>query len=94
MVARSEFMTIEQGLCELLWLKIILEDSRIKWKGPSLFLIATTNQPHNPIQHDRTKHKFGWMIDHENGVSDFLINQLSLSPQNKYVPYYHYKPPE
>lgn len=34
-VARSEFMTIEQGLCELLWLKIILEDSRIKWKGPS-----------------------------------------------------------
>ncbi|XP_068483246.1 uncharacterized mitochondrial protein AtMg00810-like [Phaseolus vulgaris] len=43
-VARSsdeaEFRAMAQGICELLWLKIILED-----------FIA-----HNPVQHDRTKH--------------------------------------
>ena len=30
----SEFRAIAQGLCELLWLKIILDDLRIKWDGP------------------------------------------------------------
>ncbi|RVW40284.1 Retrovirus-related Pol polyprotein from transposon RE1 [Vitis vinifera] len=32
--AESEFRIIAQGLCELLWLKIILDDLRIKWDGP------------------------------------------------------------
>ncbi|RVX08107.1 Retrovirus-related Pol polyprotein from transposon RE1 [Vitis vinifera] len=32
--AESEFRAIAQGLCELLWLKIILDDLRIKWDGP------------------------------------------------------------
>ncbi|RVW27716.1 Retrovirus-related Pol polyprotein from transposon RE1 [Vitis vinifera] len=31
--AESEFRVIAQGLCELLWLKIILDDLRIKWDG-------------------------------------------------------------
>lgn len=37
-VARSsaevEFRVMTQGICELLWLKIILEDLKIKWNGP------------------------------------------------------------
>lgn len=47
------------GVCELLWLKIILDDLKIRWEGPmrlycdnkSAIIIA-----HNPVQHDRTKH--------------------------------------
>ena len=48
-----------QGVCELLWVKIILNDLKIKYEAPmglgcdnkSAISIA-----HNPIQHDRTKH--------------------------------------
>ncbi|XP_020580984.1 uncharacterized protein LOC110025061 [Phalaenopsis equestris] len=32
--AESEFRAIAQGLCELLWLRIILDDLRIPWEGP------------------------------------------------------------
>ena len=32
--AEAEFWDMAQGICELLWLKIILEDSKIKWDGP------------------------------------------------------------
>ena len=57
--AESEFRIIAQGLCELLWLKIILDDLRIKWNGPMKLYCdnkSTINITHNPIQHDRTKH--------------------------------------
>ena len=57
--AESEFRVIAQGLCELLWLKIILDDLRIKWDGPMKLYYdnkLTINIVHNPIQHDRTKH--------------------------------------
>ena len=30
----SEFRAIAQGLCEVLWLMIILDDLRIKWDDP------------------------------------------------------------
>ncbi|XP_073219751.1 uncharacterized protein [Cicer arietinum] len=40
--AEAEFRAMAHGICELLWLKIILEDLKIS--------IA-----HNPVQHDRTK---------------------------------------
>ena len=63
MVARSsvelEFRVNAQGLCELLWLKIILDDLRIKWDGPMKLYCdnkSAINIAHNPIQHDRTKH--------------------------------------
>ena len=62
MVARSsvesEFRVIAQGLCELLWLKIILDDLRIKWDGPMKLYCdkSAINIAHNPIQHDRTKY--------------------------------------
>ena len=57
--AESKFRVIAQGLCELLWLKIILDDLRIKWDGPMKLYYdnkLTINIVHNPIQHDRTKH--------------------------------------
>lgn len=57
--AESEFKAIAQGLCELLWLKIILDDLRVKWEGTMKLYCdnkSTINIAHNPIQHDRTKH--------------------------------------
>ena len=57
--AESEFRAIAQGLCELLWLKIILDDLRVKWEGPMKLYCdnkSAINIAHNPIQHDRTKH--------------------------------------
>ena len=63
MVARffveSKFKAIAQGLCELLWLKIILDDLRIKWDDLMKLYCdnkLAINIAHNPIQHDRTKH--------------------------------------
>ena len=57
--AESKFRVIAQGLCELLWMKIILDDLRIKWDGPMKLYCdnkLAINIAHNPIQHDRTKH--------------------------------------
>ncbi|RVW17569.1 Retrovirus-related Pol polyprotein from transposon RE1 [Vitis vinifera] len=57
--AESKFRAIAQGLCELLWLKIILDDLRIKWDGPMKLYCddkSAINIAHNPIQHDKTKH--------------------------------------
>ena len=48
-----------QGVCELLWLKIILEDLKIKWEEPMRLYCdnkSAINIAHNPVQHDRTKH--------------------------------------
>ena len=55
--AESKFKVIAQGLCELLWLKIILDDLRIKWDDPMKFYCdnkSVINIAHNPIQHNRT----------------------------------------
>ena len=57
--AEAEFRAMAQGVCELLWLKIILEDLKIKWDGPMRFYCdnkSAINIAHNPVQHDRTKH--------------------------------------
>ena len=47
------------GICKLLWLKIILDDLKIKWERP-MRLYCDNNSAisiaHNPVQHDRTKH--------------------------------------
>ncbi|KAI0495957.1 hypothetical protein KFK09_022264 [Dendrobium nobile] len=45
--------------CELLWIKMILEDLRIKWEGLIKLQCdnkSTINIAHNMVQHDRTKH--------------------------------------
>ena len=57
--AEAEFRAMAQGVCELLWLKIILEDLKIRWDGPMRLYCdnkSTISIAHNPIQHDRTKH--------------------------------------
>ena len=48
----SKFRAIAQGLCELLWLKIILDDLRIKWDVPMKLNCdkkSAINIAHNPI---------------------------------------------
>ena len=57
--AEAEFRAIAQGLCELLWLKIILDDLKIKRECPIKLYCdnkSAISIAHNPIQHDRTKH--------------------------------------
>lgn len=57
--AEAEFRAMAQGICELLWLKIILEDLKIKWGGPMKLYCdnkSAISIAHNPVQHDRTKH--------------------------------------
>ncbi|RDX84623.1 Copia protein, partial [Mucuna pruriens] len=50
---------VSVGICEGLWMKIILDDLKVKYKGPiKLFYDnnSTISIVHNPVQHDRTKH--------------------------------------
>jgi len=57
--AEAEFRTMAQGICELLWLKIILEDLRIKSDDPMRLYCdnkSAISIAHNPVQHDITKH--------------------------------------
>ncbi len=62
-VARSsseaEFRSMTQGICEMMWLKRIMEELR----KPITSLIklycdskAANSIAHNPVQHDKTKH--------------------------------------
>jgi hypothetical protein len=44
-----------QGICELLWMKIILEDMKIKWNGPMKLYCdnkSAISIAHNPIHHN------------------------------------------
>ena len=57
--AKAEFRAMTQGICELLWMKIILLDLRIKYEAPMRLFCdnkSAINIAHNPVQHDRTKH--------------------------------------
>lgn len=62
-VARSsveaEFRAMAQGVCELLWMKIILDYLKIKYEAPMGLVCdnkSAINIAPNPVQHDRTKH--------------------------------------
>lgn len=47
------------GVCELLWLQIVLEDLKIPVQRPIELLCdnqSAISIAHNPVQHDRTKH--------------------------------------
>lgn len=47
------------GVCELLWLKILLQELGFECKVPMRLYCdnkAAINIAHNPVQHDRTKH--------------------------------------
>lgn len=57
--AEAEFRAMALGICELLWIKIILEDLKTKWEEPMRLLCdnkSAINIAHNLVQHDRTKH--------------------------------------
>ncbi|GMP83473.1 hypothetical protein CsSME_00037367 [Camellia sinensis var. sinensis] len=63
MVARSsaeaEFRAMAQGVCKLLWIKLLLSDLGIdQMDSMQLYCDnkAAINIAHNPVQHDRTKH--------------------------------------
>ena len=57
--AEAKFRSMTLRICELLWLKIILEDLKITWETPMRLYcnnMSAINIAHNPVQHDRTKH--------------------------------------
>ena len=62
-VARSraevELRSVALGVCETLWLKMLLDELKVAGKMPMRIYYdnkAAINISHNPIHHDRTKH--------------------------------------
>jgi hypothetical protein len=57
--AEAEFRSMAQGICELMWVRILLSELRL-FKGVPLRLYcdnqAAINLVNNPVHHDRTKH--------------------------------------
>ena len=63
MVARSsaeaEFRSVAHGICEVLWIKRLLEELKISNQLPMRVYCdnkAAISIAHNPVLHDRTKH--------------------------------------
>ena len=57
--AEAEYRAIAQGVCEVIWLKKLLEELRITVPKPIRLYTdskAAIAIAHNPVQHDRTKH--------------------------------------
>ena len=57
--AEAEFRALAQGMCEGLWMKIILDDLKVKVEHPVQLHCdnkSAMSIAHNPVQHDRTKH--------------------------------------
>ncbi|CAL5358524.1 unnamed protein product [Camellia sinensis] len=57
--AEAEFRAMAQGVCELLWIRLLLRDLGINHTDSMRLYCdnkAAINIAHNPVQHDRTKH--------------------------------------
>jgi len=57
--AEAEFRAMAQGVCELLWMRIILNDLKVPCEEPLILYCnnkSAISIAHNPVQHDRTKH--------------------------------------
>ena len=57
--AEVEFRAVAQGICELLWLKLLLGELKIADIQPMKLYCdnkAAIDISHNPVHHDRTKH--------------------------------------
>ncbi|KAL5732677.1 hypothetical protein ACOSQ2_032369 [Xanthoceras sorbifolium] len=57
--AEAEFRAIAHGICEVMWIKRLLEDLKISNPLPMKLYCdnkATISIAHNPVFHDRTKH--------------------------------------
>jgi hypothetical protein len=57
--AEAEYRAMAHGVCEVLWLKILLMELGLFQKKPLMMYCdnkAALDIAHNPVQHDRTKH--------------------------------------
>ena len=57
--AEAKFRAMVAGICELLWVKIILEDLKVQWSKPMKLYCdnkLAISIAHNPVQHNQTKH--------------------------------------
>lgn len=57
--AEAELRALAQGVCELIWIKRILEELKLQRTEPLMLYSdskSAINIAHNPIHHDRTKH--------------------------------------
>ncbi len=57
--AKVEFRSMASGLCEVMWLKILLTELQLYDRTPPQLYCdnqATINMVNNPVHHDRTKH--------------------------------------
>jgi hypothetical protein len=57
--AEAKFRSMASGLCELMWLRILLMELRLFNNSPLLLYCdnqATISLVNNPVHHDRTKH--------------------------------------
>ncbi|KAL0461887.1 UNVERIFIED_CONTAM: Retrovirus-related Pol polyprotein from transposon RE2 [Sesamum latifolium] len=57
--AEAEYRGMAKAICELLWIRNLMQDLNIKQDNPMRLYCdnrAACNIAHNPIQHDRTKH--------------------------------------
>ncbi|KZT75923.1 Cysteine-rich RLK (receptor-like protein kinase) 8 [Dorcoceras hygrometricum] len=57
--AEAELRAMANGVCELLWLKLVLEELKLSWEVPMMLFCdnkSAISIVNNPVQHDRTKH--------------------------------------
>jgi len=85
--ADAKFRAMTQGVCELLWMKIILDDLKIKYEAhmglacDNKFAISIAHK----VQHDQTKHvEIDWHFTKEkfdNGLiaTEYFPSSLQLT---------------
>ena len=57
--AEAEFRVVAHGICEVMWIKRILEELKLSYSTPIKVYCdnkAAISIAHNPVLHDRTKH--------------------------------------
>lgn len=57
--AKAELRAMAKGVCELPWLKLVLEDLKLDWEVPMMLFSdnkLAISIENNPVQHDCTKH--------------------------------------
>lgn len=57
--AKAEYRSMTLGICEILWLKLLLQDLGVKHSQPMKLFCdnkAAREIAHNPVLHDKTKH--------------------------------------
>lgn len=86
--AEVEFKSMALGMCELLWLKILLDDLRIKWIAPMRLYCdnkSVISIVHNLVQYDQTKHVEVDMHFIKEKLDSGLICTPNISPSDQLV---------